>query len=178
MCSLGVQKEFLRQGGPFVVKLNGLLTHLTSWIHPTNGGPRRYSQLAVLDPEEAILQRLSSRDRLRPDYVSLLQDFFSANNPYFQSFKYLHQYSVELEAAGQTLPKIRMMIVVERWGVADGGASKVGGCWVPWTVGASGAGVHHRLIPLHTLITVLWFHIILIWQKSFRLILMSRFVRL
>ena len=134
MCSMGAKSEILARGGPLVIKLNGIVMHNTSWIQPRNDEPHRYAQVYVLDPQQAVQNRLSrcpildstlveeleldlrNHNRLVNTY-SFLKDVYDRaleNNENVQSLTMLMRDERDLDMGRFTAPVINDIAVVFR----------------------------------------------------------------
>ena len=80
MCSIGAKQEVLTQGGPFVIKIKGIVMHKTSWIEPGEQERREYAQIYVLDPQRACDTRLSNFPRLDPVLTEELESDLRQNH--------------------------------------------------------------------------------------------------
>jgi hypothetical protein len=91
MCSLGIGRMDIATGGPYIVKMNGLIMHRTSWIHPNGNDVRSYAQIYVLDPERAVETRQQQIDDLREDLLLEMELELRRCNPYVRTFAFLKE---------------------------------------------------------------------------------------
>ena len=79
--------------GPRVVTIHGQPYHLTAAQEAPEGQPPQYSQLYILDTNEALQQRINDprNVNLRPDIIQVLQNELLAVNPYAQQYRNMGQ---------------------------------------------------------------------------------------
>ena len=102
--------------GPCVVTIHGQTFHLTSAADAPEGQHPQYSQLYILDTNQALQERIHDprNANLQPDILRLLQDELVAVNPFARQFQNMGQV-LERErnnavANNQPLPPVRMII--------------------------------------------------------------------
>jgi hypothetical protein len=89
--------------GPYCFRIHGQIYHRTGTLHPINEETRIYSQVYILDAEEATNCRLSRNENSAcdPDLMKDIGELFSQISPFAKAFKMLHE--VEMEAIEQSL---------------------------------------------------------------------------
>ena len=102
--------------GPRVVTIHGQAYHTTSPADPPPGHHRQFSQLYILDSQQALHERLShpANVHLLEEVVRLLQNELDRCNPLAQQYKNLGTILAEERQRAATnntqLPEIRMII--------------------------------------------------------------------
>ena len=90
MASIGIKTYEFPNRGPPIIRINGLFMHNTGSILPREGCQKRYAQLYICDPQEAIDERRRhSNGHCREDILALLAEDLRLHNPYVQSFNHL-----------------------------------------------------------------------------------------
>ena len=97
MASMGAQIDTPRGVGPYCFRIHGQVYHNIGPLHPSDGQPRRFGQLYILDTAEAANQRsrLPQNNRCDPLLIESLSRLMFQLNPYAQSFRMM----LELEQA-------------------------------------------------------------------------------
>eukprot|EP00795_Rhopilema_esculentum_P017895 gene17895-biopygen2704 len=102
--------------GPRVVTIHGQTYHLKSAADAPEGQLPQYSQLYILDTNQALQERIHDprNANLQPDILRLLQDELMTVNPFARQFQNMGQV-LERErnnavANNQPLPPVRMII--------------------------------------------------------------------
>jgi hypothetical protein len=88
--------------GPYCFKIHGQIYHRTGTLHPQNEQPRVFSQIYILDTEEATECRKSKPENEGCDgeLMQLLGELMTDINPFAEAYKMLHE--VELEMISQS----------------------------------------------------------------------------
>jgi len=83
--------------GPYCFRIHGQIYHRTSTLHSQPNKPRKFSQLYILDPDEATEQRmlLTGNSGCNSELMRTLSTFMVNNNSLAEAFRML--YEVELE---------------------------------------------------------------------------------
>jgi hypothetical protein len=102
MCSIGAKTDIIAANGPLIIKMNGMVMHNTSWIHPEPGQPHRYAQLYVLDPIQAVQNRLAMRPSLDPDLIAQIESELRENHRHVQQLRFLKDVFEEAQDADNT----------------------------------------------------------------------------
>lgn len=96
--SMGAQNATPLGFGPYCFRIHGQIHHRAGTLHPNEGEQRKFAQLYILDPPEAILQRMDISENVGclSELMEELGILFTEINPYSTAFKMLHE--VEKEA--------------------------------------------------------------------------------
>ncbi|CAL8069739.1 unnamed protein product [Orchesella dallaii] len=88
--------------GPYCFRVCGQIAHRTGTLHPIENEARRFSQLYILDPDEAAYQRMSlpENQACKNHLMQRIGEIIN-NNPFARSIKMLHE--VEKEANAEAL---------------------------------------------------------------------------
>jgi hypothetical protein len=106
--------------GPYCFRIHGQIYHRTGTLHPDGDEERIYSQIYILDADEALQCRTSHPENTQCDsnLMDLLAKMMEEVSPFARAFKMLYQVEQEAMqaslASGRELPKICMAIVQDR----------------------------------------------------------------
>ena len=91
--SVRFDEKLLAQRGIRVFRIHGRFIHYSSSLRPPEGLPPKYASLYILDPEEALRERLNQHaDRhLDPTILRQLQEFLYRVNPLVREFQFLRE---------------------------------------------------------------------------------------
>jgi len=85
--------------------------HRTSRIRPRPGCNRRYSQLYIFEPREAVAERRSnSNNHCDKELLRKLEQDLRRNNPYVQSLRHLDSYARQDIRQGRQVGNISMLL--------------------------------------------------------------------
>jgi hypothetical protein len=89
--------------GPYCFRIHGQIYHRTGTLHPTSEETRMYSQVYILDAEEATNCRLSRNENSScdPELMKDLGDLMNQISPFAKAYKMLHE--VEMEAIQESV---------------------------------------------------------------------------
>ncbi len=107
--------------GPYCFRVHGQVYHQTGPLHPLNGEARQFAQIYILDPDEALNQRLgiAANTGCNPNILTALDELLRQINPFAQAYKMMRE--VELEEAqkatveGRSIHEVSMAIVTDRF---------------------------------------------------------------
>jgi hypothetical protein len=91
-----------RRGGPYCFRVHGQMYHQVGTLHPPDNVPPSYSQLYILEGDQAVEHRLTHTDNqnCRRDTMILLTTILQRVNPYAAAYKHMHEVEqTQLQAA-------------------------------------------------------------------------------
>lgn len=104
--------------GPYCFRIHGSIYHRTRSLHSVNGETRKYAQLYILDPEQAVSERMQTNAYfgISEDLMNILSQLMANINPSAKAYKIM--YEVEKESMRdqdlQELPKVTMATIQDR----------------------------------------------------------------
>jgi hypothetical protein len=101
--SMGANLVSPRGTGPYCFKIHGQIYHRTGTLHPENEQPRVFSQIYILDTEEATECRKSKPENEGCDgeLMHMLGELITEISPFAEAFKMLHE--VEMDMISQSV---------------------------------------------------------------------------
>jgi hypothetical protein len=118
--SMGANLVSPHGNGPYCFKIHGQIYHRTGSLHPDNEQPRVFSQIYVLDTQEATECRSSKPENegCDADLMQLLGELMTDINPFAEAYKMLHEVEKEMisqsEKTGIQQTNISMAIKQDR----------------------------------------------------------------
>jgi hypothetical protein len=118
--SMGANLVSPRGNGPYCFKIHGQIYHRTGTLHPENEEPRVFSQIYILDAEEAAECRKSKPENEGCDIelMHILGELMTGISPFAEAYKMLHEVEMEMisnsEKAGIQQTSISMAIKQDR----------------------------------------------------------------
>jgi hypothetical protein len=106
--------------GPYCFRIHGQIYHRTGTLHPPNEEPRIYSQVYILDTEEATSCRKSrpENEGCDRDLMRNISELLNNISPFAAAYKMLHEVETQENKraldAGINPPEISMMIMQDR----------------------------------------------------------------
>jgi hypothetical protein len=96
--------------GPYCFRIHGQIYHLTGPMHPREGKRPEYSQLYILDAEEALNARIGQRANSGcfPPLMNELGILMQQINPFAQAYKMMREFEIEEENLAQAY-------LVQKW---------------------------------------------------------------
>ena len=79
--------------GPYTFRLHGQLYHRAGCLHPPDGAQPVYSQLYILEADQAIQNRLAqpTNENCREDIMTLLTTTLNNMNPYAAAYRHMQE---------------------------------------------------------------------------------------
>ena len=116
--SVGVKldESITRSSGPYAFKIHGGLYHRTGNLVPEEGQNASYAQLYILDPGEALNQRVENNrgndglPLLDGPTMQVIQDILYEVNPYINLYKNTHQIMGEKPPEEQQTISMRLVL--------------------------------------------------------------------
>jgi hypothetical protein len=95
--------------GPRTFRLHGQLYHKTGTLHPEPGTPAMYSQLYIIEADQAVESRIGHREnqKCRLEIMALLTTILQRINPFAAAYKHMlqvEQEQMEIAAQNNTVP--------------------------------------------------------------------------
>jgi hypothetical protein len=91
--SFGAQAASPPGRGPYTFRLHGQIYHRTGSLHPADGTPPSYSQLYIIEGDQAVEERMRFRENqpCRRDVMAMLTTILDRINPYAAAYKQMQQ---------------------------------------------------------------------------------------
>ena len=91
--SLGAKFATPPGRGPYVFRIHGQIYHLTGSLYPAPGNAPKYSQLYILEGDQAVEKRMMNRENIncQRDIMVLLTTILDRINPYAAAYKHLKE---------------------------------------------------------------------------------------
>jgi PIF1-like helicase/Helitron helicase-like domain at N-terminus len=118
--SMGAQVKPPPGHGPYCFRVQGQVYHQSGPLHPLNGESRQFAQLYILDPDEALEQRMGilANEGCIPELMNELGELILEINPFAQAYKMMREVEIEesqkASAEGRLIHEISMAIVTNR----------------------------------------------------------------
>ncbi|CAM9764774.1 unnamed protein product, partial [Heterosigma akashiwo] len=120
--SFGAKVDRLPNTGPPCLRIHGQIYRRIGSLEPrTQGQPRQYGQIYILDAQEAEqathhrMQNPVTRSRCNPDRLNWLHQTLADVNPYARDYRMMHEVATEeeakAEAEGTPVKKVRMVFL-------------------------------------------------------------------
>lgn len=102
--SFGAQMITPPGRGPYCFKIHGQIYHCTGSLHPSHGTSPSFSQLYIIEGNEAVQHRLQHPENSRccEELMHLLADIITNLSPYAAAYKHMDQVVSELPAENRS----------------------------------------------------------------------------
>ena len=116
MASMGASIVQPPGRGPYCFRIHGQIYHRSGTLHPPPGKPRTYSQLYILEGQQAVQARLSHAENqdCRNDVMQTILNVLQRLNPFVAAYKQMHQIEqeeIERAATEQRSPSTVTMVI-------------------------------------------------------------------
>ena len=103
--SFGAKLSFPPGRGAYCFRIHGQIHHRTGSLHPAIGTAPLFSQLYIIEGNEAVQYRLQHPENKEclEDTMLLLTTTLSQINPYALAYKYMHQVETDLGHTSETV---------------------------------------------------------------------------